>query len=79
MSIIRDGGGTGISNAYLQIDGGEMIVLDLNPDGSFSIIRGFAAVKNAVYEIKLYATDTNPEESGGPNTGLVDQTYVRVR
>lgn len=36
------------------------------------------AIKEAVYIVELYAGDTNPEDSGGPNTGLVDSTYIRV-
>jgi len=37
-------------------------------------------VKGAEYIIQLYAADTNtnPEDAGGPNSGLVDSTYIRV-
>ncbi len=79
MSMIRDGGGTGVSDAYLQINGGDPIPLTLEPDGSFIKVVSLQALKGAVYEIELYAADTTPVESGGPNSGLVDETYVRVR
>jgi len=36
------------------------------------------AKRGAEYIIELYASDTNPEDSGGPNSGLVDSTYIRV-
>jgi len=78
LSIARDGGGTGISSAYLLVNGEETIPLVLDSDGVFSLTKEFEARKDAVYTIELYASDTNPIENGGPNSGLVDQTYIRV-
>ena len=78
LSIARDGGGIGISEAHLLVNGEGIIPLILESDGSFSTIEEFEAKKGALYTIELYATDTTPEEDGGPNTGLVDQTYIRV-
>jgi hypothetical protein len=79
LSIARDGGGTGVSSAYLLIDGTDMVLLTPAPDGSFEVTCDFTCAKGAVYTVELYATDTTPMEDGGPNTGLVDQTYVHVR
>ena len=77
----REGGGHGVSSAYLLIDGTDKItLLDdttdlLGADGYFSVDIEVKARKGAEYLIELFAADTNPE---GPNSGLVDTTYVRV-
>ncbi len=78
LSIARDGGGIGVSEAYLLVNGEETIPLVPDSDGKFTEIKALKATKDAVYTIELYAADTNPDDSGGPNSGLVDQTYVRV-
>ena len=75
LSIARDGGGTGVSTAYLLINGWQTVPLTLEDDGSFSLTRQFRANRGALYNIELYAADTNPE---APNEGLVDSTQVRV-
>jgi hypothetical protein len=81
MSMDRDG--IGVSQAYLFVNGKKIILRDetmdlLNPDGSFSIVGKLRAKKGAIYPIELYAADTVAEEDGGPNSGLVDSTFVRV-
>lgn len=84
MSIARDGNGIGISSAYLLIDGNEMIpLLDgstnlLDAYGCFSVDFEVEATKGNEYDIRLYAADTEPQAAGGPNSGLVDSTYVIV-
>ena len=80
LSIARDGGGVGVSEAYLLVNGEETIDLlpELDVDGSFSILMDFRAVKGAIYTIELYAADTNPGDNGGLNSGLVDETYISV-
>ena len=84
LSIARDGEGMGVSSAYLLVDGTEWIVLlDQTTDlldeaGQFSVDIEVKAIKGAEYGIELFASDTNPEESGGPNTGFVDSTRVHV-
>jgi hypothetical protein len=78
LSIARDGGGIGISSAYLLIDGTK-VTLTLDPDGTFEVTRGFTCSKGTVYTVELYAADTTPAADGGPNSGLVDSTCVRVR
>jgi hypothetical protein len=78
LSIARDGGGTGISSAYLLVNGEETIPLVLDSDGLFSLTKEFEARKDTIYTIELYASDTNPIENGGPNSGLIDQTYIHV-
>jgi hypothetical protein len=90
LSIARDGGGIGVSSAYLLVDGNgplvdgnEIILRDgdtdlLDEDGRFSVTTEVEAVKGAVINVKLYGTDTEPEEAGGPNSGLVDSTFIRV-
>ena len=78
LSIARDGVGIGVSEAYLLINSEETIPLVLESDGSFSMTKEFQAKKGALYTIELYAADTTPVEEGGPNSGLVDQTYIRV-
>lgn len=83
LSIARDGEDIGIASAYLLVDGNKIILRDettdlLDVDGEFSIEIEVKAVKDTVYNVELYATDTEPEESGGPNSGLVDSTYIRI-
>ena len=78
LSIVRDVGGIGVSEAYLLVNGEMVIPLEPDVDGKFSVTQGFKAEKGSVYTIELYASDTNPVEDGGPNVGLVDQTYIRV-
>ena len=85
LSMVRDGDGDGIgvSQAYLLVNGIKIILRDettdlLNLDGSFSIVEYLEARKNAIYPIELFAADTVAEEDGGPNSGLVDSTFVRV-
>lgn len=84
LSMVRDGDGIGVSQAYLLVNGTKIILRDettdlLDPDdGSFSIVEYLEARKNAIYPIKLFAADTVAEEDGGPNSGLVDSTFVRV-
>lgn len=84
LSIARDGEGIGVSSAYILIDGSEQITLRdettnlLDNDGQFSIGIEVKATKGAEYLIELYAGDTEPEDDGGPNTGLVDSTYISV-
>ena len=80
LSMARDGGGTGVSSAHLLINGIETIPLVLDANGEFSVDKEFKASKGTTYTIELYAADTNPEDQGGPNNGLVvvDQTYIRV-
>jgi hypothetical protein len=36
------------------------------------------AKKGAVYNVELHAADTKPAADGGPNSGLVDLTYISV-
>ena len=79
LSIARDGGGTGVSSAYLLIDGTDTVPLTLGTGGTFSVTYGFVCAKEAVYTVELYAADTTPAADGGPNSGLVDSTYVHVR
>ena len=84
LSIIRDDGGIGISSAYLLINGLEKIILRdetvdlLDEDGSFTVDFEVEATKNSLVMIDLHASDTNPDETGGPNSGLVDSTYIRI-
>lgn len=85
LSIARDGGGNGISSAYLYVfpDGIYIPLKDestdlLDENGDFSVTIEAKAVKGAVYNVELYAADTNPEAAGGPNSGFVDSTYISV-
>lgn len=84
LSMARDGEDIGVSSAYLLIDGtDEIILLDETTDlfdaeGQFSVDIEVKAAKGAEYIIELYAVDNEPEEDGGPNSGLVDSTYIRV-
>lgn len=84
LSIAKDGEGLGVSNAYLLIDGSEMVILRdedvdlLASDGYFSVDIEVRATKGVEYIIELHAADTNSVDMGGPNEGLVDSTYIRV-
>ena len=83
LSIARDGEGIGVSSAYLLVDGEEIVLLGddinlLDEAGYFSLDIEVQATKDAEYLIELYADDTNSEEDGGPNSGLIDSTYIRV-
>lgn len=79
LSMARDGSNIGVSSAYLMIDGTKINLQDvLGEDGSFSVTTKVRAVKGAVYTVELWATDTEPEDPGGPNWDLVDSTYIRV-
>jgi hypothetical protein len=81
LSIARDGGGTGVSSAYLLINGTQKIELKgpetnrLDDQGFFSLKIPFKAQRNAVYSIELFAADTAP---GEPNFDLVDSTCIVV-
>jgi hypothetical protein len=83
LSIARDGGGVGVSSAYILVDSKEIILRDdttdlLGEDGSFSVTTKVKAKKGAVYDVELHAADTESEEDGGPNSGLVDSTHICV-
>ncbi len=78
LSIARDGGGVGVSSAYLLLDGNKTVPLNLNGQGRFSAIVEMKAEKDAVYNVKLYAADTQPSAEGGTNSGLVDSTFISV-
>ena len=81
MSIAREGGGHGVSSAYLLIGGTDEITLWddttdlLDADSHFSVEIEVKASKSAEYLIELFAADKNPDE---PNSGLVDTIYIRV-
>ena len=83
LSIARDGTGIGVSSAYIMVDGKQITLresTDTTPwDGRFSLTTQVQAKKGAVYEVELYASDTEPQEAGGPNSGLVDSTFIRVQ
>jgi hypothetical protein len=78
LSIARDGGGVGVSSAYLLVDGSTTIPIVLDTTGRFSVAIEMEARKEAVYRVELHATDTNPVGNGGPNSGLVDSTVILV-
>ena len=86
LSIARDGGGIGVSAAHIEVGTPDLIkvilkdeITDLlNSDGKFSIFVDVPAQKDAVYNVSLYASDTEPTESGGPNSGLVDSTEIHL-
>lgn len=83
LSIARDGEGLGITSAYIVINDEKIVLRDeeinlLDESGHFSLEIMLTASKGAKYDISLFADDTNPEEDGGPNFGLVDSTYVEV-
>lgn len=83
LSMAKDGQGIGVSQAYLLVNGKKIILRDektdlLNPDGSYSIEEKFKVKKYDNLSIELYAADTVAEKDGGPNSGLVDSTIVRV-
>ena len=81
LAITREGGGHGVSSAYLLIDGtDEIIIFDdktdlLSADGHFSVEVEVKATKGSEYLIELYGTYKNPD---APNSGLVDTAYIRV-
>jgi len=78
LSIARDGGGVGVSSAYLLVDGNTTIPIVLDTNGRFSVTVEIKAEKGVVYKVELHATDTNSVGTGGPNSGLVDSTFIRV-
>ena len=84
LSIIRDESGIGVSYAYLLIDGIETIVLKdetidlLGINGEFTVTMEVDAVKDTIYNVELYAADTKSKKDDGPNSGLVDSTYISV-
>jgi hypothetical protein len=84
LSAARDGEGIGVSSAYLLLDGTDEIGLRdertdlLDAEGRFSISIEIKAIEGAEYTVELHAADTNPEDPGGPNSGPVDSTYIRV-
>ena len=78
LSIARDGGGVGVSSAYLLVNKNKTGPLNLNDEGRFSVTIEVKAEKGAVYNVELHAADTNPQEAGGPNSGLVDSTFILV-
>jgi hypothetical protein len=49
----------------------------LHGNGKFSVTTKVKAKKGAVYDVILYAADTNPEGEG-PNKGIVDATKIKV-
>jgi len=70
---------SGISSAYILVGGDNEITLtDLDENGNFFVDIEMEATKGAEYSIELYAADNYPEELGGPNSGLIDSTYIRV-
>jgi hypothetical protein len=81
LSIARDGEGIGVSQAYLEINNRKIILKDesedlLDENGQFKLTLRLDAEKVGVYQVKLYAADTTPEE---PNFGLVDSTKIMVQ
>lgn len=83
LSIARDGGGIGVSSAYLLLNGTIFTLRDgttdlLKQDGSFSVTVRVKAEKGAEYTVELHAADTKPATSAGPNSGIVDSTLIRV-
>jgi len=85
LSIAKDGG-IGVSQAYLEVNGKKITLLGedrkgqpvnlLDDAGGFNVVTYLKPNKSGVYEIKLYAADTNAE---APNFGLVDSTSVSLR
>ena len=83
LSIARDREGIGVSSAYLMVGSTKIILRDnttdlLGEDGNFNVTTEVTANEGAVYIVELHATDTEPETSGGPNSGLVDSTTIKV-
>jgi hypothetical protein len=84
VSIAKNGG-IGVSQAYLEANGKKIVLLGedrkgqpvnlLDEAGGFDVVTYLRLNKNGVYDIKLYAADTN---AGTPNFGLVDSTTVRL-
>jgi hypothetical protein len=83
VSIARYGGGCGVSAASLDIDGQKVVLRvssDTSPwDGRFRLPIKVLAKGGAVYKIRLSASDKRPAEEGGPNSGIVDSTYIRIQ
>jgi hypothetical protein len=80
LSIARDGGGIGVSRAFLNVDDRIIILKDestnlLDEDGRFKITVKLHPKRYGDYQIKLYAADTLVET---PNFGLVDSIAVSV-
>jgi len=73
LSIIRDSGGSGVSTAYITLNGVETFQLTLDDSGTFSLTHTMDADKDAEYTFSLYAADT---KEGTTNLGLVDQVTV---
>lgn len=84
LSMIRDGNGIGVSEAYILLGGVEKLILKdeeinlLDTEGNFNVDIEVKAAKGAQYYIELYASDTTPTEASGPNSGMVDFTYIIV-
>lgn len=72
LSALKDGGGTGIASASLEVEGVE-IPITLDADGTFTGWAVVQAVKGAVYSVELFATDTS---GNGPT--LIDATSIVV-
>jgi hypothetical protein len=80
LSITKDGGGIGVSRAFLNVDNRIIILKDdstnlLDENGRFDINVKLLSRKHGAYQIRLYAADNSSEN---PNFGLVDSTIVRV-
>lgn len=86
LSIARDGSCTGVSSAHIIVNTASettIILKDevenlLDTEGKFSVSLNVPAVKDAVYNVSLYASDSNPVDAGGPNSGLVDSTEIHL-
>ena len=84
LSAAKDSEDLGVSSAYLLIDGSEKIVLRddsldlLDEENHFSVEIEVQAKVGSMYIIDLYASDKCPASDGGPNSGLVDSTCIRV-
>lgn len=74
LSMIRDGVGCGVYEAYLLINGTDTIPLTLDDMGKFSGTHTMATTRNTVVTTSLYAKDTKPDMS---NHGLVDEVTVK--
>ena len=79
----RDGGGTGVSEAYLMVGDRQIVLLDANTslldaDGRFSVDIKLYLRKGDRIPVELYAADTLPADVGGPNFGLADSDTIRA-
>ncbi len=74
LSIARDKVGTGVSAAWLRINGSGDIPLVRDGTGEFSAAIPIEVSKDSVITVSLYAADTRTPT---PNVGLVDQVTVR--